>query len=256
MNSLRYPSLQIASQTITFSSSDAAFMRAIEQECILSYSSKKAKIHIDLDHFFAAIKPQVPPLLNKIGLTKTHYMIFLFSAHLESRLIEKKIVFMHGCSFQVNSAAYLCVGPSGTGKTTVLSKIDSQFRMSNDTSIVEQKGNYYFIWKSPFDKPFYGRWRNPQKRKLAFIGVLEQAQTLEVGDLSPEKQLYHLLRNDLFIMNLFTFQRLRTDQRRTQRKIVAFYMSLMKKIPARLLKFQKDSNVRSHVSQIMEQKDT
>lgn len=254
MNQTLHPSIEIAGHLVTFSTSDKAFMRAIKKECIL-HESKRSALHIDADTFFSRIKPEVPPLLKKNNLTKAHYMIFLFSALIEQKLISKGVMFMHGCSFERGGRAYLCIGPSGAGKTTVVSHITPVHRLSNDTSIIEKKGRDYYVWRSPFDKLYYRKNQDEKKVKLACISILKQAAVLKAKQMAPEKKMYHLLRNDLSVMNLFTFHALGPDEKKTQKKAATLYLELLKRIPVFQLFFLKDSHVDEYLERVMESED-
>ena len=153
------------------------------------------------------------------------FFIYLFSKH--QRLIQ------HGCGIDHNGTAYVFLGNSGAGKTT-LSRILNRNGLTvlSDDRIILHKGKTRFTaYGSPW--PGDGKFALPQGRPLQKVFFLCHGTTNRLVRLTPHKAAAELLK--------FSFIPFWNKQ--ATRTLVGFCVSVAQEIPCFRLEFVPDDSV-------------
>lgn len=187
---------------------------------------KNSTIHLQGDVIIQGSKPPIPLHIIKKGLTKKRYNMFVLAAHIENAVAQKQIVFLHASSFVYKNRAYLYLGKSGAGKSTLIAKHTIQDRLSNDTAIVQIERGKPYVYKSIFDRNEI-QFDPAKKAPLAHIFILKQAHENSIKNISLEKKLRFLMRNDYFLMNEDQI-RLNNNQTTNKNIILKTILSLIK----------------------------
>ncbi|MFZ2025923.1 MAG: hypothetical protein WAV30_01405 [Microgenomates group bacterium] len=146
-------------------------------------------------------------LKKKVNIARasgTPYKEFILQGMIEMCLSEMDIFFMHASSFVEKKNLHIFLGTSGSGKTTILKRLDPKIVTSNDTIVLmkNNKGSVDVLYPSPFDKKTYGKVREKiiALRKVHFYS-LKKAKINTIGLLLLHEKMELLVQN----MNAYMF---------------------------------------------------
>ena len=156
---------------------------------------------------------------NTASLTRN--IKFGMSVLLQYLLLEKNVLLMHASSSVHNGRGFLFPGPSGTGKSTMISNFRKKDVLSDDIAIIKKIKNEYYLYNSPFD---YGKYENKNQRmiKLTNIFFLEKSGYNKMHPFGPLETLDRMFHNTILVYfeNLVNSS-LRKDKNPLLKKITA-----------------------------------
>jgi hypothetical protein len=128
------------------------------------------------------------------------YVIEYFLRYIiEQYLIKDNILLIHGSSFVYKGKAYLFVGTSGAGKSTIVSKSNLSNRLADDTVVIFFKNKIPYVYQTPFEKIPFNNHKD-RKFKIAKIFKIIQSKQNKTERLSTIEKLYTLMNSDILIM--------------------------------------------------------
>jgi hypothetical protein len=194
---------------------------------------------IDLDKVMRSVDLKQPSLLIKKKITQLRFFTYCLSACIEAKLTARNTVFLHASSYFINNKAYLFLGPSGAGKTTIINTVSKNKRLSNDTSIIIKKNNLFYVFASPFDKNEIV-YKNQKRALLTDIFILNQSDKFEIKELETDAKIKSLLENNYLTMNIDNLAKVRI--RYDKLKLIKTLLQLVGNIRIRKLNFPKKIN--------------
>ncbi len=126
------------------------------------------------------------------------YIIRAFIASNQYDCCSEQLLFLHGSAFYKNGTAFVFLGPSGQGKTTIIKEIDKNKRLADDTVIIKKERDDFFVYPSPFEKKMIN-WSD-KKFPLCSIYVIEQAARTRIAKIDAKSKISAIFNNtiDLF----------------------------------------------------------
>lgn len=131
------------------------------------------------------------------------YINFIIKVIIEINLLDQGIILLHGSALGFNRKAYIFLGKSGAGKSTIIqnstkTKIQCEI-LADDTVVIQKKDDTYFIYSSPFDyKSDYSM--KSQGYPLQNIYILNKANKVSITSLPIADQAKNLMYNDTYFM--------------------------------------------------------
>jgi hypothetical protein len=117
---------------------------------------------------------------------------FLFSYYLRQIFLEEMTsnggVILHASSLIYNGKAYVFIGKSGAGKTTIRGLFPELSSLGDDIALINKKGNVWYLWGSPFfqrSRTIYPNLNIP----IAFIYEIIQSPVNKKQKLSTNQAL-------------------------------------------------------------------
>lgn len=231
--------LPVGDKLVRVESQNGAFLNKLAKE-FFSNPNKNSTVYkkVNVDDTLAKLHKKVPRQLKR-SLSSIRYKAFILTAFLERSLFTNNIFFLHGSSFVKNGVAFVFVGPSGMGKTTIIKNIKRELRLSNDTCVIKMSGKSFHIYSSPFDKGFVTFQPNkfyPLKR----VYVLRQGKQDSVKKLSFNRKIAHLIFNSPYFMNYKNIQKIYGDDAKVAKKLLGLFHVVTKQIEIEELTFTKN----------------
>ncbi|KKQ36366.1 MAG: hypothetical protein US54_C0071G0008 [Candidatus Roizmanbacteria bacterium GW2011_GWA2_37_7] len=164
------------------------------------------------------------------------------------------ILLFHASSFKIKKNAYVFIGQSGYGKSTIAKSTALDNLLGDDVAVIKKiKGNYY-IFTSAFDFYKVGHLRY-QQVLLNTIYTIKQAKKNIIRPLTAQDKILCLLENTAFFLFLETGMNnnVKYYDEYTKEKIVTLFynliMNLIEKIGIYQLQFTKDTRFLKKINQ-------
>ncbi|MBM3282844.1 ATP-binding cassette domain-containing protein [Candidatus Gottesmanbacteria bacterium] len=113
-----------------------------------------------------------------------------------------KGMLVHASSVIKNGHAYLFLGKSGTGKTTIIRLLKNKYEAISDDVIILKKGNgMLYAYQTPFFEK--SRWinKNRQKYQVGKIIFIKQSNTYQVFKIKKTEIVLELFSQQINIFN-------------------------------------------------------
>lgn len=146
-------------------------------------------------------------------------------------LVPREGFLLHAASVVRDGRAYVFMGRSGAGKSTVASLSPEGSVLTDEISLLRRENN---LWRA-HGTPFWGEFRaggNNRNYPVAGIYCLEQARSNRLEPIRPKELLRSMLPCVLFF----------TPDPRTNRALLNILMSFVQNTPCFRLHFRKDSS--------------
>lgn len=151
------------------------------------------------------------------------FIDYITRSLLGQQLLVKNILLFHASAVIKNESAYVFMGPSTAGKTTIMSYFDTKKRLADDTSIVKKIKKNFFVYSSPFD--FKRKINAPKKYvPLKKIFLLKKSTVTRLKKMSSKEQIVNLIENS-FSLPKVDNRNDRVDQ--TNRNLDKVYYKMM-----------------------------
>ncbi len=165
------------------------------------------------------------------GMQNVYELDSLLRILLSQVLVEQSGFLLHAATVERDGRAYIFMGRSGAGKSTVASLSPAQNVFTDEISLVRYRGEE---WQA-HGTPFWGEFRADGKNRsaaLAGIYALVQAKQNRVEPLTRKRAIAELLGNAVFF-----------SQERTQREmLLETFSRLAAEVPVARLEFRKDAS--------------
>lgn len=134
---------------------------------------------------------------NNLFITNYHTSIAQFSLLLED-VLNELLLKNDGCGVHasaniINKKAYLFLGKSGAGKSTISALLGKYFRILADDNIILRRINGdYYVFQTPFYEKSIDIWKSPHAFPLSKVFFLHKGKSMHkkgVKPLSIEKLL-------------------------------------------------------------------
>lgn len=162
------------------------------------------------------------------GVKSVYDLDSLLRILLSQLLVQKWGFLLHAATIEHQGRAYVFMGRSGAGKSTIASLSPAGSVFTDEISLVRKVET----WQA-FGTPFWGEFRaEGQNRSAPVAGIfaLVQAQQNRKVALSARQALAELLGNTLFF----------APDREARERLLEIYSDLIRTIPAFRLEFRKD----------------
>lgn len=164
------------------------------------------------------------------GVKSVYDLDSLLRILLSQLLVQERGFLLHAATIEHQGRAYVFMGRSGAGKSTIASLSPAGSVFTDEISLVRKFGT----WEA-FGTPFWGEFRaDGQNRSAPLAGIfaLVQAPQNRKQDLSARQALAELLGNTLFF----------APDREARERLLEIYSDLIRTIPVFRLEFRKDSS--------------
>lgn len=159
---------------------------------------------------------------------------FSLSKFIQSMVIDKDIVFLHGSSFFKKNKAYVFCGPSGIGKSTLIRQTKKNDILSDDIAVLKKINKKFYLYTSPFDKATNG-FTDIKKVALESVYFLDRGDKVKIKKLSFEESFESLIFNTNFFysklhnkkLNTSTVQKRSSGIRNIKKKSMKIYSLLI-----------------------------
>lgn len=189
----------------------------------------------------------ISPNLGVITITKPkskkdyETLRFLIKAFVDIFATKFNIMLLHASSVIIHSQAYIFVGSSGAGKSTIISLLPKKYYFSDDVTVVKQINNEYYLYH-PIFEPTLPEFQNhafPIKK----IFLLEHAwqKYHAITKLSRSKILTKLTKAS-FQHNLMSYFP-KYQGSVLYQQVISRIKTIDKKIPVFNLSFYKNKNI-------------
>ena len=162
------------------------------------------------------------------GVQNVYELDSLLRILLSQVLVEQRGFLLHAATIERDGRAYIFMGRSGAGKSTVASKAPVGSVFTDEISLVRHRGR----WEA-HGTPFWGEFRaDGQNRSAPLAGVFElvQAPQNRKEALPVRAALSALLGNTLFF----------SGERAARERLLGVYAALLQDVPVYRLEFRKD----------------
>jgi len=169
-----------------------------------------------------------------ISTSQFHYII----TEVLNLLIKDTGFFQHASSIVHNGKAYLFLGKSGAGKTTISSFLKKKYhKFADDLVLIREINGKYRCFQNPLWERNWWLSKHTESYPLAKVFFLRKAQTCNLTKVSHSKKNLDLLLSDLtyeqvrikekmsvFLKFVATFQKFYfLDFPKNQKKVLAFF---------------------------------
>jgi len=179
--------------------------------------------------------------VKKQDLVSFNDIVLLVEVLMEYNLAFRRVLFFHGSSFVKNGKGYAFSAPSGTGKSTIVSKVPKKDVLSDDLLVLKKIKNRFYIYTSPFDKATIPNLVF-QAAPLDTLFFLEQEVFTKIEDESLEDKIYNLLISNLLLgWNKLQIENNKGIGKSAEKKVHSLIFDLVKSCNIRTLYFTKDS---------------
>lgn len=164
------------------------------------------------------------------GVRSVYDLDSLLRILLSQLLVQELGFLLHAATIEHRGQAYVFMGRSGAGKSTIASLSLPGSVFTDEISLVRK----FEAWEA-FGTPFWGEFRaDGQNRSAPLAGIfaLVQAPHNRKEALSPREALAELLGNTLFF----------APDREARERLLEIYLDLIRTIPVFRLEFRKDSS--------------
>lgn len=128
-----------------------------------------------------------------ISTSQFHYMI----TEILSLLIKDTGFFQHASSIVHNRKAYLFLGKSGAGKTTISTLLRKKFhRFADDLVLVRKIGETYRCYQNPLWERNWWLSKHTESYELGKVFFIRKAEQCSLSRLANNKQILELLLGD------------------------------------------------------------
>mgnify|MGYP005842429601 CR=1 FL=1 len=147
-------------------------------------------------HFISLYEQKSPTRLRtyySISTSQFHYII----TEILSMLIKDTGFFQHASSIVHNGKAYLFLGKSGAGKTTISTLLRKKFhRFADDLVLVRKIGDVYHCFQNPLWERNWWLSKHTESYELGKVFFLRKSKQCSVSGLKNNKQVLELLLGD------------------------------------------------------------
>lgn len=119
---------------------------------------------------------------------------YFLKAAIEYNLLTSSFLFFHGSVFEHENKAFVFIGPSGAGKTTIIRKVPKNKVLGDDVVVIQNIDNVFFVHTSPFDRQFLPTF-TCRNIRLSKVFVLQQAIKNQAIKLNSTLALPFILNN-------------------------------------------------------------
>ncbi|HEC69847.1 MAG TPA: hypothetical protein ENI31_06160 [Candidatus Omnitrophica bacterium] len=145
--------------------------------------------------------------------------------------------FLHASAASQQKTGYLFVGPTGSGKSTVINRLSKDFKVLADELVALRKYNgYYCIYSTP--------WTEKRKKisRLEKIFLLRKAQYLQFKKIKPIQAAFEIYSNILYCVSDYSLTN----------KLLNTLINLSHKIPCYTMYFALESPLSQRIKELSE----
>lgn len=137
-------------------------------------------IQEDTDAYHLSVQPEKISLYIKNKKIPLRGLDYCLKGLIALDLLRFKYLLFHASAILKNGNAYIFLGDSGSGKTTILHSVPPASRLADDIVLLSQKNNIFYLVSNPFEKD-RGTIRTDSKIPLSRIFILKQSKRTKMN---------------------------------------------------------------------------
>lgn len=138
-------------------------------------------------HFYEETKPSTIVTYYHIGNMQLQLVL---RAILQKLLSKKNGMIFHASASLVNGKAYVFLGKSGAGKTTVAQLLATKYQpLADDSIIITKEHGKYWLYQTPFPEKSFWIKKSAERYPLGKFFFLEKAIALNIRKLANKEHI-------------------------------------------------------------------